>query len=137
MIAMDGVDAHRTAAIGFCFGGKCVIDAARANIGIKAAVSFHGLFDKPDWLPESPASIEAAILVLHGWDDPLAQPSDVLSLAAELTTARVDWQLLAFGHTGHAFTHPRANSPETGMAYDERASRRAWRAAEVFLEGKL
>ena len=44
-----------------------------------------------------------------------------------------DWQLIAFGRTGHAFTNPTARMPEQGILYDERADRRSWRALEGFL----
>lgn len=134
---MEDVAADRTAAIGFCFGGKCALDSARANIGVKAAVSFHGIFDRPVWASSPPASIEASILVLHGWDDPLAKPSDVLALAEELTLASADWQLLVLGHTSHAFTHPRADAPSDGIVYSEKSTQRAWIVAERFLAEHL
>lgn len=134
---LEDVDADRTAAIGFCFGGKCALDTARANIGVKAAISFHGLFDRPAWASAPPALIDAAILVLHGWDDPLATPSDVLALAEELSQASADWQLLALGNTSHAFTHPRADAPSDGIVYSGAATQRAWNIAERFLAEHL
>jgi len=137
MQEMEDVASGQTAAIGFCFGGKCALDAARANIGLKAVVSFHGLFDRPAWASTPPASIEASVLVLHGWDDPLAKPSDVLALTEELTRASADWQLLALGHTSHAFTHPRADAPDDGIFYSANATRRAWSLAEQFLAEHL
>ena len=69
----------------------------------------------------------------HGWDDPEATPSDVLGLESELTARRSEWQLLALGNTGRAFTHPRANSPDDGIVYCPTATDRAWRVAEWFL----
>ena len=38
------VDAARIAAMGFCFGGLCVLDLARTGADILGAASFHGLF---------------------------------------------------------------------------------------------
>jgi dienelactone hydrolase len=137
MQEMENVAAERTAAIGFCFGGKCALDAARANLGLKAVVSFHGLFDRPAWASTPPDVIEASVLVLHGWDDPLAKPNDVISLTDELTMASADWQLLALGHTSHAFTHPRADAPAEGIVYSEKATQRAWSMAERFLAEHL
>jgi dienelactone hydrolase len=137
MQQMEDVAADRTAAIGFCFGGKCALDAARANLGLKAVVSFHGLFDRPAWAATPPDPIDASILILHGWDDPLAKPHDVIGLTEELTLAAADWQLLAFGHTSHAFTHPRADAPADGIAYSETATQRAWGITERFLAEHL
>jgi dienelactone hydrolase len=124
---MPDVESGAMAAIGFCFGGLCVLDAARHGVGLRAVGAFHGLLTA---LPESPESpdepIEARIAVYHGWDDPYALPADVLALAAELTGRRADWQLHAYGHAMHAFMAPFANAPERGIQYDERTARRAW-----------
>ena len=43
----DKVDENKTGAIGFCFGGKCALDLARAGEDVKGVVSFHGLYDAP------------------------------------------------------------------------------------------
>lgn len=124
------VDKSRTGAIGFCFGGKCVLDLVRANAEVKGVVSFHGIYDKPPF--ENDSEIKSSILVLHGWDDPLNLPSQTVELAEELTARKADWQILSFGLTGHAFTNPKANSPEQGLFYQENSSRRAWAAMERF-----
>ena len=42
------VDDKKIAAIGFCFGGLCVLDLARSDIDIKGVVSFHGLLNAPE-----------------------------------------------------------------------------------------
>ncbi|MDD2801869.1 MAG: dienelactone hydrolase family protein, partial [Methylococcales bacterium] len=36
------VDDSKIAAMGFCFGGLCVLDLARAGADLKGVVSFHG-----------------------------------------------------------------------------------------------
>lgn len=121
---LPDVDSDALAAIGFCFGGLCVLDAARHGVGLRAIGAFHGLLTP---LPEAPeAPIDTKVAVYHGWDDPLAPPSDVLALAAELTERRADWQLHAYGHALHAFMATFANAPERGIQYDETTARRAW-----------
>ena len=40
------VDKNNTAAIGYCFGGKCVLDLARSGAELNLIVSFHGIYDK-------------------------------------------------------------------------------------------
>ncbi len=124
------VDANKLAAIGFCFGGKCVLDLARSGAEIKGVVSFHGIYDAPN-LPDQ--NIHASVLVLHGWEDPLAQPPQVMSLAAELTDKQADWQILAFGNTGHAFTNRMAADRAGGMFYMPTADQRSWQAMVHFL----
>jgi dienelactone hydrolase len=126
------VDATRTAAIGFCFGGLCVLDLARSGAEVAGVVSFHGLFGAPSNI-ESP-SIAAKILALHGWDDPMVPPEQVLALSEELTAAGADWQLHAYGGTMHAFTNPDARDAGHGTVYDAVADRRSWRAMQDFLD---
>ncbi|MCJ8158514.1 dienelactone hydrolase family protein [Sphingomonas sp. LaA6.9] len=126
---LDEVDAARTGAIGFCFGGRCCLDLARAGADVAGVASFHGIYTRPPW-PN--AKITAKILVLHGWDDPLAPPEDVVALASELTDAGVDWQLHAHGHTGHAFTDPGVHMHERGLFHQPDADRRSWQAMENF-----
>lgn len=128
--ALDGADPSRIAAIGFCLGGKAVLDLARSGAALAGVVPIHGLFDAP---PQGSEQMNTSVLALHGWDDPLATPDAVLALARELSTHCDDWQLLAFGNTGHSFTNPAAQSPEDGMAYSTRADTRAFAAMERFL----
>ncbi len=124
------VDTTKLGAIGFCFGGKCVLDLARSGAEIRGVVSFHGLLDKPGIECSKP--IVSAILVLHGWDDPMATPEQTIELTKEMTENNADWQLLAFGNTGHAFTNPKADSFEDGLFYKESADNRSWIAMTGF-----
>lgn len=127
---LDGVDPARTAAIGFCFGGRCVLDLARSGADIAGGVSFHGVYQAP---PFPNAAITARLLICHGWDDPIAQPDVTVALAKELTEAGCDWQIHAYGGTGHAFTDESVNMPEKGLAYSADADRRSFKAMVDFL----
>ena len=130
--AQPEVDASRTAAIGFCFGGKCVLDMARSGLDVLGGVSFHGVYDRPDYDNVSPMT--AKLLICHGWDDPLGKPETVVSLGQELTDSGADWRIHAYGHAGHAFTdHSMKGSTTPGVAYEERADRRSWQAMQNFL----
>lgn len=124
------VDAARIVAMGFCFGGLCSLDLARAGLPLLGAVSFHGLLT-PSGL--APKPIKASVLVLHGYDDPLAPPSQLEALHAELARADCDWQVHAYGRTVHAFTNPAANAADLGLLYDATADRRAFTNLRAFL----
>jgi dienelactone hydrolase len=127
-----GVAADRIAAIGFCFGGQCVLDLARSGADLAGVASFHGLFDPPG-LPPQP--IGAKVVAYHGWDDPMVPPDAVVALARELTEAGADWQIHAYGHVAHGFTNPAATQIGVpGVEYDERAARRSWTALNDFLD---
>lgn len=126
------VDADRVAAIGFCFGGLCVLDIARTGEDVAGVVSVHGLFGPPGNTAGN--DISAKVLALHGWDDPMATPDQVDALAEELTAMGADWQLHAYGNTMHAFTNPAANAPDMGTVYSAAADKRSALAINNFLE---
>jgi len=130
------VDPSRVGAIGFCFGGLCALDLARTSgpsSGLKGIVSFHGMFGPPK-VAKQEKKIAAKILALHGYDDPMATPQDLMAFAAEMTAAGADWQIHAYGNTGHAFTNPQMNLPEKGLVYNAVADRRSWIAMKNFFE---
>ncbi len=132
LAGQDEVDAERLGAIGFCFGGLCVLDIARTGADLKGVVSFHGLFEAPG--NTSGNDVRARVLVLHGWDDPLAPPDMVLELGKELTSMGADWQIHAYGNTLHAFTNPAANDSSAGTVYNDNANRRSWQAMQNFFD---
>lgn len=125
-------DTHKTAIIGFCFGGKCALDLARSGVDIKGTVCFHGIFDPPGL--EQEGDILSKVLVLHGWEDPLAFPKDIVALGYELTERNAIWEMDVFGHTGHAFTNPNANAPDQGMMFNPLANDRSWLRMTKFFE---
>tara|TARA_R110000868_G_scaffold17438_6_gene76591 strand:+ start:1545 stop:2261 length:717 start_codon:yes stop_codon:yes gene_type:complete len=130
--AQPEVDHHKIAAIGFCFGGLCVLDLARSGAHVAGVVSFHGLLGAPE--PSHQQTIQAKILALHGYDDPMVTPEQVIEFANEMTTAKADWQLDMYGNTMHAFTNPDANDSAFGTVYKKQSSSRAWQAMTNFLE---
>jgi dienelactone hydrolase len=126
------VDAKRCAAIGFCFGGLCVLDLARTATELKGVVSFHGLLGAPGNTEGN--QINAKVLVLHGHDDPMVPLEQVVAFQQEMTRAKADWQLHSYGRTMHAFTNPLANDPSFGTVYQPDANRRSWQSMQNFLE---
>lgn len=132
--ALDQMRPHgsRVGALGFCLGGKAVLDMARAG-HLDAAVSFHGIYDRPPWETQA----MPPVLLCHGWGDPLATPAQFGEMTEELEAHSSDWHALCFGQTGHAFTNPGQVSDVPDMGYVERSARRSWAAAEVFFAEKL
>jgi dienelactone hydrolase len=123
--------ADRIVMLGHCFGGLCALDLARAAPdGLVGAIAVHAPLGAPLLAPRP---MRARLLVLHGWEDPVAPPQDVLKFAAEATSAGAQWELHAYGHARHAFTFAGANLPELGIAYDEFADRQSAQAIRHFL----
>ena len=108
-----------------------MLDIVRTGEDIAGVVSLHGIFKAPGNTAGN--SIKAKVLALHGWQDPLARPEDVVALADELTSMGADWQIHAYGNTTHAFTNPNADDWEGGKKYNENADRRSWLATQNFL----
>lgn len=127
---MTRVDRSSIAAIGFCFGGRCVLDMARSNFELKSVISFHGLLDS-NIVKEQ--NIDTKVLVLHGYNDPMVTPEQVNRFQQEMNKRKAEWELHTFGNTYHAFTNPNANDPEFGTVFNKTSNRRAWKFAEDFL----
>lgn len=126
------VDRDRIGAMGFCFGGLCALDLARSGADLKAVVSFHGLLQQPE--NTTPKPIPARILALHGYDDPMVTPEDLLAFADEMNQYCPDWQLHAYGHAKHAFTNPQANDEALGTVFNANACKRSWQAMQNFFQ---
>lgn len=127
--AQAGVDASKAAAIGFCFGGLCVLDMARANQDVLGVASFHGLFRPAENIPQP--KIKAKVLIEHGWLDPMATPEDFLAISKEFEGA--DWQAHVHGNGYHSFTTVGANNPDMGTVYNADADRRSFAYLKTFL----
>src|SRR3990167_7530701 len=124
------VDCAKMGVIGFCFGGLCALDLARSGADILGAVSFHGLLHAPE--TTHPRPIHAKILALHGYDDPMTKPQQVIDFGNEMTRANANWQLDMYGHTLHAFTNPEAHDTTFGTVYNQQADHRSWIAMKAF-----
>ena len=130
--AQPETDNDRIAAIGYCFGGLCVLDLARIGTDINGVASFHGLFGAPG--NTAGTKIKARVLALHGHEDPMVPVDAVVALEKELTEAGADWQIHVYGNALHAFTNPEANNPDLGAIYNKNADVRSWQTLLNFLD---
>ena len=127
--SLDVVDNSKVGAMGYCFGGMCVLEQARAGADVLGVISIHGIFAPGDVANEA---ITARVLCLHGQDDPMVPPDQVLAFETEMTEAGADWQVHAYGGTMHAFTNPAANDPGFGTVYNPVADKRATQSIQNF-----
>lgn len=125
------VDAAKVAAMGYCFGGMCVLELARSGADVLGVISIHGIFAAGNVVNEK---ITAKVLCLHGHDDPMVPPEQVLAFETEMTQAGADWQVHVYGGTMHAFTNPKAHNPGFGTVYSEVAANRAYQSIANFLK---
>ncbi|GAB5499357.1 MAG: dienelactone hydrolase family protein [Pseudohongiellaceae bacterium] len=122
-------DAARVGAMGYCFGGMSVLELARSGADVKGVVSIHGIVAAGEADNEA---VKAKVLCLHGHDDPMAPPDQILDFEKEMSAAGADWQIHVYGGTMHAFTNPGANDPDFGTVYNEVAARRATQSLHNF-----
>lgn len=131
LVQLPQVDKNRVSAIGYCFGGLCVLDLARSGADVNAVVSFHGQLTAPQNMENT--AIKSRVLILHGYDDPLVKPEQIGQFAAEMNERNADWQIHMYGHTQHGFTNPEANDDDMGLHYNELSDHRSWESTLAFL----
>ncbi|WP_022882236.1 dienelactone hydrolase family protein [Gryllotalpicola ginsengisoli] len=134
LVAQPEVAGPETAIAGYCFGGASALEYVRVGGPVRAAVSVHGGLDllAPDW---HEATRSAQVLVCTGSADPMATAALRDALTTAMTDAGITWELDLYSGAQHGFTNPLSDLPgmPPGVAYDERASERAWAATESFL----
>ena len=123
LAAQPEVDEQRLAAIGFCYGGKVVLDLARSNAPLKAVATFHANLS-----PKAPAQegqVQAEILVLHGELDSMVSLDDVARFREEMHAAKVDHDVIVFEGAKHGFSNPladeRAKANGVDLGYNPQA----------------
>ena len=136
MVSDPRVDAARTAAIGYCFGGTAALLLARTGADVAAVTSFHGALQPG--LGGDASAITAKVQILTGAADPLVDADAVAAYEADLAAApEVDWQLTSYAGAMHAFTQPDTDAPDHVARYQPRAERRSWEAMKTFLAEAL
>ncbi len=121
------MDPGRVAAVGYCFGGTCVLELARDGGDVRAVVSFHGGLTTT--APAAAGGVTAKVLSCTGADDPFIPAAQVQAFGQEMTAAGADWQTVVYGNAAHSFTNPGADQAGmAGVKYDATADRRSWAA---------
>ena len=132
--ARPDVDAERIAAVGFCYGGMCVLELARSGADVKAAISYHGTLETH--ARAEAGAIKGHVVAYCGAGDPYAPLDDVDNLRKEMIDAGVaNYQITVFGAAGHGFTDPDAARLQLeGVEYDELSNDLSWTGTLVLLD---
>ena len=132
------VDKDNRGAIGFCFGGKIVLDMARVGMPLKAVTSFHG-----NPTPKQPAdkNFSAKVLFAHGRDDSMVSMDAVEDFKKEMENAGVDYTVDVYDNAKHGFTNPnadeRAAKNDVDLGYNEAAAKQSWDKMMDFMKTHL
>jgi dienelactone hydrolase len=126
----------RVAAIGYCFGGSCVLELARSGVPARAVVSYHGVLTSTK--PMQSGVYAGEVHAYCGAHDPYAPLGHIEGLRAELAAAGTKHTITIFGDAAHGFTD-RDYDPKgrEGIAYNELADRLSWAGTLELLEAVL
>jgi len=126
-------DTSNIGAIGYCFGGGVVLNAAKLGADLKGVVSFHGTLAG---VPAKKELLKAKVLVCHGEADNFVPARDVAAFKKSMDSVGADYTFKAYPDATHAFTNPQ--STETGkkfnmpIAYNAAADSASWNDMKVF-----
>jgi dienelactone hydrolase len=130
----EQADTTKTAAIGYCFGGSMVLNAAKLGTPFNGVVSFHGgLANGAAPLKDG---VKAQLLVLNGAADQMVKPTDIATFKKQLDDAGVKYEFVNYEGATHAFTNPA--STENGkkfnmpIAYNAAADTASFKAMQEF-----
>ena len=129
----EQVDAGNIAAIGYCFGGYSVLNAAKLGADLKGVVSFHGnlsgVSPKKDLL-------KAKVLVCHGGADSFVPEAEVNAFKKSMDSVGAPYTFKVYPNATHAFTNP--NATEKGekfkmpIKYNPAADTASWNDMKAF-----
>lgn len=126
-------DAANIAAIGYCFGGSVVLNAAKSGADLKGVVSFHGGLAG---VPANKSLLKAKILVCNGENDKFVSEKDIKTFCHQLDSIHADYTFKSYPNATHAFTNPA--STEAGkkfsmpIEYNAEADRNSWNDMKMF-----
>ena len=125
-------DTANIGAIGYCFGGYVVLNAAKLGANLKGVVSFHGGLGGA---PVAKELMKAKILVCHGDSDQFVNP-EVAAFKKSFDSAGVEYTFKNYANATHAFTNP--NATEKGkkyhmpIEYNAEADKNSWSDMKEF-----
>jgi dienelactone hydrolase len=129
----DVVDPSKVAAIGYCFGGTCALEMARANQKVLGIASFHGGLDVGNGTPA--ANIHPRVIAFTGGEDPTVPDDLVTSFKNEMRKANADWEVVVYSGARHGFTNPaNAGHASGAVAYNKNADMRSWASLQLYLQ---
>jgi dienelactone hydrolase len=124
-------DTSRIAAIGYCFGGFIVLNAAKLGAPLKATVSFHG--DLSGVQPKKDI-IKGDILVCQGGADQFVPEKAQTAFKKSMDSAGIHYSFVVYPGAKHAFSNPNATALgekfKLPIAYNGAADTASWKAMQ-------
>ncbi len=128
-------DTTQIAAIGYCFGGTQVLNAAKLGQQLRGVVSFHGGLAG---VPANKELLKAAILVCHGAADSMVPAEEVANFKKELDGIGANYIFKSYEGATHAFSNPDATEKgkkfNLDIAYNAAADTASWAEMKSFFQ---
>ena len=126
-------DISKVAAMGYCFGGFVVVNAAKLGAPLKGVVSFHGRLvgvqPKKDML-------KGKVLICQGGDDEFVPMSDQMAFKKSMDSVGAQYSFITYPGAKHAYTNPEAtalgNKFSMPIAYNASADTASWKDMQAF-----
>ena len=129
------VDTTKIAAVGYCFGGRIVLEMARSGADLRGVASVHGAL-----LTQNPAKkgvVKAKVFVAHGAQDQMVLMAHLNAIQKEMKDAEVDATIKVYEKAGHGFSNPEADVSASKfkmpVGYNADADKNSWKAMTEFL----
>ena len=127
-------DTTKMAAIGYCYGGFIVLNAAKLGANLNGVVSFHGDLSG---VSINKDLLKAKILVCHGEADQFVNP-EVAAFKKSMDSAGVDYTFKSYPNATHAFTNPAATEKgkkfNMPIEYNAAADSASWNDMKDFFK---
>lgn len=124
-------DTSRIAAIGYCFGGFIVLNAAKLGAPVKATVSFHGGLDG---VQPKKDIVKGDILVCQGGADQFVPEKAQAAFKKSMDSADIHYSFVVYPGAMHAFSNPNATALgekfKLPIAYNAAADTASWKAMQ-------
>lgn len=136
LLSYPEADPTKLAAIGYCFGGSMVLNAAKEGMDFKGVVSFHGGLS--GGVMAKKGAVKAKILVCHGGADKFSTQADIDNFKKNLDEAGATYTFKVYPGATHAFTNPA--STEVGkkfnmpIEYNAEADAQSWQDMKDFFK---
>ena len=119
--------------LGYCFGGTGAVEYARTGAKVKGVISFHGGLASRN--VKDGSKIKAAVLALHGANDPYVPANDLAAFKKEMLDNKVNFEMVEYANAVHSFSEKGAgNDNSEGAAYNALADQRSFARAVQFIQ---
>lgn len=126
-------DTAQTAAIGYCFGGSMVLNAANMGSDLDGAVSFHGGLEVA---PPQKDKLKARYLIAHGGADSFVPEAQVAAFRKSMDSVGANYTFKTYPNATHAFTNPEATEKgqqfNMPIRYNGAADTASWNDMKAF-----